>query len=186
MRKIDINKIEAIKQSVLDLSWEKGVSNLTTAEISKKAGVSPATLYIHYYSKKDLISRLYEKVKVELQNGISEVMVPQDDLHIKIKKTLYYAVQKYKKYPKKAKFVSTLWSNQDMLDKQAIKFGNEQNRIISDLVREILEDGRYVNVSSSILEIFLAIPTQAIQQISILNGTEIDNIIDMVIKSLEK
>src|SRR5699024_7513431 len=80
MRKIDKNKQRAIKQAVFDLSQSEGLFNMTTAKIAKTAGVSPATIYLYYQDKTDLLSRIYEEVKTNLHDGLDKVINLEDRL----------------------------------------------------------------------------------------------------------
>lgn len=70
MRTKDENKIKAIKDAVIALCEADGFTNLTTAKVAKRAGVSPATIYLYYQDKTDLLSRLYEEVKDDLHKAL--------------------------------------------------------------------------------------------------------------------
>ena len=92
----------------------------------------------------------------------------------------------YKAYPKQANFVGSLWSNQEMLDEQAVQFGKRQNNALRELLNRIEQDKEYDIISNNILELFLTVPTLAIQQNNKLDNYEVDRIIDMVIKAIKR
>jgi len=53
-RRIERNK-ERILRATLELFQVHGIKKTTTNDIAQKAGVSPATVYNHFGSKKDLV-----------------------------------------------------------------------------------------------------------------------------------
>lgn len=85
---------------MLDLSQSIGLSNMTTAKIAKNAGVSPATIYLHYQDKTDLLSRLYEEVKTNLHVRLDTAVDQQQSLDVQIKQFISYTVSQYRKFPK--------------------------------------------------------------------------------------
>ncbi|WP_257607675.1 TetR/AcrR family transcriptional regulator [Weissella sagaensis] len=186
MRKTDITKIEAIKKSVLDLSYSFGVSNLTTAKIAKSAGVSPATIYLHYEDKTDLLSRLYEEVKTNLHDGLGDAINLTQGIDDQIKQTMQYTVDQYRKYPKEAYFVATLWSNQEMLDEHAIAFGNTMEGPLADLFGRIKNSNDYEDVSSDVLEIFFTVPTMLLERKSEISNQLVEQVSTMIVKAIKK
>ena len=186
MRKSDQNKINAIKESVLDLSYKVGISNITTAKIAKNAGVSPATIYIHYQDKTDLLSRLYEEVKTNLHSGLNEAIDKNLNLESQIKQAIVYSISQYRKYPKQAYFMSTLWSNQEMLDEKAINFGNTMEGPLKDLFERIESSEEYLVPSPTILAIFFTVPTLVLQRQPDIDKNMIDQLSEMIIKAIKK
>lgn len=61
----DYAKVDLIFQASLQLIEVEGISGLTMAKLSKKAGIATGTLYIYFKNKEMLFSELYEKLKKE-------------------------------------------------------------------------------------------------------------------------
>lgn len=73
MRKRDDNKIEAIIQASVRLINEHGFASTSISRIAREAGVSPATIYIYFESKEDLLNKLYLTVKGRLADELSQL-----------------------------------------------------------------------------------------------------------------
>lgn len=64
MSKVDrriIKSQEAIKKAVIELMNEKGFDAITIKDISDRANVNRATIYLHYQDKFDLLDKLIEE-----------------------------------------------------------------------------------------------------------------------------
>ncbi|MEO5591631.1 MAG: TetR/AcrR family transcriptional regulator [Chitinophagaceae bacterium] len=59
MRTRDDNKIQAIRQKAVDLIVRQGFDGFSMQKLAKAASVSPATLYIYYKDREDLIMQLW-------------------------------------------------------------------------------------------------------------------------------
>ena len=55
----DENKEEAIRQKAIETIVKKGFDGLSMQKLAKEAGVSPATIYIYYKDRDDLIVQLW-------------------------------------------------------------------------------------------------------------------------------
>ncbi|HIW88991.1 MAG TPA: TetR/AcrR family transcriptional regulator [Candidatus Ligilactobacillus excrementipullorum] len=186
MRKTDITKLTAIKNSVLDLNQSIGLSNMTTAKIAKNAGVSPATIYLHYQDKTDLLSRLYEEVKTNLHVGLDKAIDQQQELDVQIKQAINYIVSQYRKFPKQAAFMGTLWSNQELLDEHAVEFGNTMESPLADLFERIQASPDYVKLPRNILEIFFSVPTLVLETEPHMDAKKLNQLSEMIIKAIKK
>lgn len=58
MRPKDENKELAIRQKAIEMIADRGLDGLSMQKLAKSAGVSPATLYIYYKDRDDLIVQL--------------------------------------------------------------------------------------------------------------------------------
>lgn len=61
-RPVDVDLTPAIMSAVLSLLAESGYARLTTAAVAKRAGVSTATLYRRWPSKRDLLLAAAEQI----------------------------------------------------------------------------------------------------------------------------
>lgn len=56
MRPRDENKLQAIKQKAVEMIAREGLEGFSVNKLAKAAGVSPATIYIYFKDKEDLIT----------------------------------------------------------------------------------------------------------------------------------
>jgi AcrR family transcriptional regulator len=61
MRTRDENKIEAIYRQALEMVVNEGFEGLSMQKLAKAAGVSPATIYIYFKDKEDLLLQLHKR-----------------------------------------------------------------------------------------------------------------------------
>ncbi len=61
MRVRDENKMQAIRQKAVAMFVQQGFDGFSMQKLAKAAGVSPATLYIYYKDREDLIVQLYNE-----------------------------------------------------------------------------------------------------------------------------
>lgn len=72
MRIKDENKQDAIFEATVKLVNEIGFVSSSVSKIAKEAGVSPATIYIYYKNKEDLLVSTYVNIKKELGCALLE------------------------------------------------------------------------------------------------------------------
>jgi len=70
MRIKDIQKQEAIIEATVSLVNEIGLESSSVSKIAKRAEVSPATLYIYYANKEDLLVSTYIDLKKKMSTAI--------------------------------------------------------------------------------------------------------------------
>ncbi|GLB47098.1 hypothetical protein WR164_10770 [Philodulcilactobacillus myokoensis] len=186
MRKTNLNKLNAIKKSVIDSCENYGIFNMTTAKIAKNAGVSPATIYLHYHDKKDLLSRLYEEVKSKLQRGVDKVINDNDSIDLQMKKVINFSINQYQKYPKEFNFVQVLWNNKKLLDQKAINFDQQLNPTLIHLFQKIHDSNEYVDAPQEILDVFFSIPLLIVERNHKLGNDRINQVSTMVINAIKK
>ena len=61
MRTRDSEKQQRIKEAMVRLILEEGMSGASVSKIAREAGVSPATIYIYYTSKEEMISEVFRE-----------------------------------------------------------------------------------------------------------------------------
>ena len=96
MRKKDDNKQHAICQSAKDLINSIGFAETSMSKIAKKAKVSPATIYVYFKNKEDLLNQLYLNVKRELWDGMldgfSKDMPVELGFKLVLRNTFHYSI----------------------------------------------------------------------------------------------
>jgi AcrR family transcriptional regulator len=79
MRARDENKMEAIFQSALEMIVEEGFEGLSMQKLAKAAGVSPATIYIYFKDKEDMLLQLHKREKERYFVYVLEGFDPEMD-----------------------------------------------------------------------------------------------------------
>ncbi len=85
MRTRDDKKQEALFLATIKLVNEIGFAASSVAKIAKEAGVSPATLYIYFKNKEDLLVSTY----LEIKQGMSVAMLEEFDENLPVHDILY-------------------------------------------------------------------------------------------------
>ena len=70
MRRKDDSKREAIANAAIELITTNGFADTSMSKIAKAANVSPATIYVYFENKEDMLNQLYLMVKRELSEAM--------------------------------------------------------------------------------------------------------------------
>lgn len=84
MRARDEKKEEAIREKAMQMIVAEGFDGLSMQKLAKAADVSPATIYIYYKNREDLLTRLYNDV----QSKFTEVALRKFDPELSLEKGL--------------------------------------------------------------------------------------------------
>jgi len=72
MRTKDDKKRDAIYRASIDLIQRDGFEATSISRIAKEADVSPATIYVYFENKEDLLNQIYLKVKREMSSAMMD------------------------------------------------------------------------------------------------------------------
>ena len=61
MRIKDGNKQQRIKEAMVSLILREGIDGTSVSKIAKEAGVSPATIYVYYNSKEEMLAEVFRE-----------------------------------------------------------------------------------------------------------------------------
>ena len=59
MRTRDLDKQQRIKEAMIDLILKEGITGASVSKIAAKANVSPATIYVYYENKEDMLAEVF-------------------------------------------------------------------------------------------------------------------------------
>jgi len=79
MRARDESKIEAILEHALKMIVQEGFDGLSMQKLAKAAGVSPATIYIYFKDRDDLLVQLYRQEAAKFFEYLSKDFDPEMD-----------------------------------------------------------------------------------------------------------
>lgn len=96
MRTKDENKELAVREMALKMIVEQGFKGFSMQKLAKEANVSPATIYIYYKDRSDLLNKLYQEVmgrtNAAALQGFSADMAFEDGLKLLwLNRFRYYA-----------------------------------------------------------------------------------------------
>ncbi len=72
MRRKDDEKERCIKEAVIELILQEGFHGASISKIAKMAGVSPATVYIYFENKENMLQDIYSEYSEEIYDYLLE------------------------------------------------------------------------------------------------------------------
>ena len=79
MRSKDLDKQNRIKEAMIQLILRDGIDSISMSKIAKEADVSPATIYVYYDSKEDMLSEVFQEYARKSYNYLMERIQPTMD-----------------------------------------------------------------------------------------------------------
>src|SRR5688572_26042300 len=108
MRTRDVNKENSIRQKAIEMIVKEGLDGFSMQKLARAAGVSPATLYIYYKDRDDLITQIATEVSNRLMEtslkGLHPKMSIADGMAIQWKNRLEF----YMNYPLDVEFIEQI------------------------------------------------------------------------------
>ncbi len=77
MRKKDDEKQNSIKKSVVQLILQEGFHGTSISKIARLAGVSPATVYIYYQNKEEMLRDIYQEYAEDVFDFLLQKLIPE-------------------------------------------------------------------------------------------------------------
>jgi AcrR family transcriptional regulator len=101
-----IAKRTALLKGTLSLVNNGGIQGASMAKVAKIAGVSPATIYLYFECKQDLVSQLYLTVKASFAEAAFSDYDREQSLEISFKKIWFNMVYYKMTHQEEASFLS--------------------------------------------------------------------------------
>lgn len=99
MRVKDSDKRAAIKLATFEIVAEQGLSAIKMADIARRVGVSPSTLYVYFENKEDLVKTLFQEVLHDMVTHVVKDFDPGRPFKVNLKQIwetyLNYLVDNY-------------------------------------------------------------------------------------------
>lgn len=152
-----IDKKSALLNATLTLVNNRGFHNAPMSKIAKLAGVAPATIYLYFENKQDLINSLYLEVKASFSRcafeGYEEGLPVKKGFEI-----IWYNIANYKLHQiNEAKFLSQC-DNTPMIDDAISEEGLKHLQPLLDLWERGKEEGIVKPLSNYILYAYSIYP----------------------------
>lgn len=108
MRKRDENKEKVLKQKALEMIAKEGFDGLSMQKLAKAAAVSPATIYIYFKHREDLIIQLATEINNKITTATLKNFDPSMHLKEGLKVQWINRAAYCLKYPLDMKFIEQI------------------------------------------------------------------------------
>ncbi|MBW1814712.1 MAG: TetR/AcrR family transcriptional regulator [Deltaproteobacteria bacterium] len=157
MRIKDDEKVAALFEATVKLVNEIGFASSSVSKIAREAGVSPATIYVYYKNKEDLLVSTYIEIKLDLSKAILSNF--SDKLPIRdILKNVWFNMFEYISNNLKCHKFAEQFSNSpysSLVDKQKVEQFFEP---VIKVLQSGIEQKIIKNVNLDVLSAFMVYP----------------------------
>ena len=152
-----IDKRKALLSATLSLVNNGGIQGASMAKVAKVANVSPATIYLYFESKQDLVNQLYLDVKASFAeaafNGYEQNMAVKESFE-----SIWYNMSRFKlEHKEEASFLSQC-DNTPMIDEKTRQEGLVQLTPLFDLWGRGKSEGIIKDISPYLLYAYSVYP----------------------------
>ncbi|HEY8956541.1 TetR/AcrR family transcriptional regulator [Chitinophaga sp.] len=153
MRYRDENKIQAIRESAIQMVAKDGLENFGINRLAKAAGVSPATIYIYYKDKEDLLTSISTEEGLRMTRATLKNFDPEmtfkEGLWVQWKNRAAFALDNHQS----ANFFEQL-RNSTYKDKMLETITMEFRKIMGDYIQNAVKRGE---ISEMPLEVYWSV-----------------------------
>ena len=158
MREKDFNKEEKILQATLNLITTQGLSNTSMSKIASASGVSPATIYVYFKNKEDLINKLYLKTKEKVSESLFFTLSSQKSLKQQYIQIMTNFINFNKENKNEFLFLEQM-QNSPILDSETLKKSSELFSILFNLYSVGKKQKIVKNIDAQLLSTMTFSPT---------------------------
>ena len=151
------DKYTALLQSTLTLVNNRGFHDTPMSKIAKLAGVSPATIYLYFENKQDVINKLYLDIKASFCRSAFQGYTIELPV-MKGFEVIWYNIAGYKlNKVEEAMFLSQC-DNTPMIDEESIQEGLKHLQPLLDLWERGKKEGIIKSISPYLLYAYTVYP----------------------------
>lgn len=172
MPKKDNPKLAAIKEAVLDLTINEGYQNLSMSKIAKKAGVSPATIYLTYTSKEDMLTSMYLEAREKMDSRMQDVPDTQADIATQIKDMYERYIRVLLLRPRESLFMNVVNNNPSLIDAEVYAKMIKQDNGVFYLLEKGKAQGVVKDMDNELLIAFTFYPLDDLLEMNYTTGRE--------------
>lgn len=183
MRSKDEKKTEAITKAIIKLINTIGFADISMSKIAKETGISPATLYIYYESKDDMLRKVYMSVKKQMSRECIKGIDISDDIRNVVNQLCRNLLAYMETHTEEFLFLEQA-ANSPLVTDDMIQKIEENNKEITIAFQKGIESGILKNESPTLLMSFCYYPIQQIfketkKDKSMLPGTDFTSVFQM-------
>ncbi|HNP95698.1 MAG TPA: TetR/AcrR family transcriptional regulator [Cyclobacteriaceae bacterium] len=145
MRTRDEDKIDALKEEAITMIAKEGLNGFSIQKLAKAVGVSPATIYIYYKDKEDLIISVGAEVTRDLLDRSMKNFTPEMSFAEGLKTQWKNRAQYFIDNPIKVEFVEQLRYSQ-LYNEVMKKVGGDFKVKMSQFVCGAIEKGEIIKL----------------------------------------
>ncbi|MEH6681350.1 MAG: TetR/AcrR family transcriptional regulator [Sediminicola sp.] len=162
MKPKDDEKKAAIHQETLNLVYEKGIAGIKMAELARKVGISPSTLYVYHKNKEELILDLFTEILQDHTVAFRKQLAGDLPFMLKLKKVwlemLHMSInnvkemnfiRQVKQSPYFDKVPAKIKEDKIKMSQELLDMGKQQ-LLIKDLPNNILESVAESNIMQTL------------------------------------
>lgn len=157
MRQKDDNKRDAISNAAIELITTVGFAETSMSKIAKTANVSPATIYVYFENKEDLLNKLFLMVKREASEmmlaGYSNTLPVKDSLRLIWNNACHYMLTDPIRF-----IFSEQFSNSPLVNRVSREVGSEYFQTIYTLFEQGKQEGIFKDIPRNLFAAFLYAP----------------------------
>ncbi|WP_378187789.1 TetR/AcrR family transcriptional regulator [Aquimarina sp. W85] len=156
-RKKDPGKREALLTATLSLINDNGFHAAPMSKIAKLAQVSPATIYIYFENKQDLVNQLYLTIKEKLSLYAFKEYSPTEPVKSCFKK-IWFNIARYRmQFPQESAFL-TQCDSSPMVENPTREEALKHLKILLDVWDRGKTEGHIKNIDPYLLYAFTLYP----------------------------
>lgn len=152
-----IDKRTALLKATLSLMNNGGIQSASMAKVAKMANVSPATIYLFFENKQDLVNQLYLDVKVSFAQAAFKEYNPSQPVKVNFEQ-IWFNMAKFKLDQKEEASFLSQCDNTPMIDEETRQQGLQHLTPLFDLWTQGIEQGVIKNLSPYLLYAFTIYP----------------------------
>jgi TetR/AcrR family fatty acid metabolism transcriptional regulator len=149
------NGSEKKKQEILESATrvfsEKGFADATISEIAKGAGLTSSGIYLYYKNKEELLFKIIENFLIKSNSGLTEHLQGIQGAENKLRKAIWFHCKSYSGNKKEIQIVLESRSYPRFYKSKAYTALKEYAGLITDIIKEGMEDGTFSGVSSPMI-----------------------------------
>lgn len=138
MRTRDENKEKAIREKAIEMIVEEGLDGFGVNKLAKAAGVSPATIYIYYKDRDDLIQQLGSSVAHEMMSYSLADFDPEASFAEGLKKQWINRAHYFIQHPLSVAFIEQIrYSHyyEEIQNGMKVTFGKVMGQFVTNAIK---------------------------------------------------
>lgn len=157
MRTRDDKKQEALFLATIKLVNEIGFASSSVSKIAREANVSPATLYVYFKNKEDLLVSTYVEIKIDMGEAVLEEINEEAPVHDILYRVWCNMFAYVSGHPGEFRYTEQFSNSpySDLVDKERV---NETFEPLLRVINRGIEQKIIKNVSPDILGAFMFHP----------------------------
>jgi AcrR family transcriptional regulator len=119
--------------------------------VAKLAGVSPATIYIYYKDKADMLSQILISVKDVLDEGQETAILSVDEPLEQVRNFLDHLIRRWLKFPQQALFMRAALESPNEIAQEGLDYSSKKAEPVMDLYNRLMNTGKVKKISPDLV-----------------------------------